>query len=84
VVIAFMSPVNGATVGPVEDISGEGWDPKLNNYLIVEPVDQSGRRWVQAQIASPDWTRTARFGDMRDLPACGTGSTASPPLLHCQ
>jgi hypothetical protein len=28
----------------------------------IEPVDQSGRRWVQGQIASPDWTRAAHFG----------------------
>ena len=29
---------------------------------MVEPVDQSGRRWVQAQIASAEWTRAAHFG----------------------
>ena len=56
------SPADGATVGPVEDVTGKGWEPKLNNYLIVEPVDQPGRRWVQAQIASPEWTRSAHFG----------------------
>ncbi len=28
----------------------------------MEPVDQSVRRWVQAQIASPEWTRSAHFG----------------------
>jgi hypothetical protein len=60
--VRITSPANGATVGPVEDITGKGWDPKLNNYLIVEPVDQSGRRWVQAQIASADWTRSVHFG----------------------
>ena len=37
-------------------------EPKLNNYLIVEPVDQSGRRWVQSQLASPEWTRSVHFG----------------------
>ena len=58
----FTNPANGATVGPVEDVTGKGWEPKLNNYLIVEPVDQSGRRWVQAQIASADWTRSVQFG----------------------
>ena len=56
------SPANGLTVGPVEDVTGKGWEPKLNNCLIVEPVDQSGRRWVQSQIASPEWTRSAHFG----------------------
>ena len=60
--VRITSPANGATVGPVEDITGKGWEPKLNNYLIVEPVDQSGRRWVQGQIASPEWTRSAHFG----------------------
>jgi hypothetical protein len=60
--VRITSPANGATVGPVEDVSGKGWEPKLNNYLIVEPVDQSGRRWVQGQIASPEWTRSAHFG----------------------
>jgi hypothetical protein len=60
--VRITSPANGATVGPVEDVTGKGWEPKLNNYLIVEPVDQSGRRWVQAQIASPEWTRSAHFG----------------------
>jgi hypothetical protein len=53
--VRITSPANGATVGPVEDVTGKGWEPKLNNYLIVEPVDQSGRRWVQGQIASPEW-----------------------------
>jgi hypothetical protein len=28
----------------------------------VEPVDQSGQRWVQAQIASAEWTRSVHFG----------------------
>ena len=56
------SPADGGTVGPVQDITGKGWDPAVNNYLVVEPVDQSGRRWVQAQIASSDWTRAAHFG----------------------
>jgi hypothetical protein len=37
-------------------------DHPFNDYLIVEPVDQSGRRWVQGQIASPEWTRSAHFG----------------------
>jgi len=60
--VRITSPANGATVGPVEDITGKGWEPKLNNYLIVEPVDQSGRRWVQAQIASAEWTRSVHFG----------------------
>jgi hypothetical protein len=60
--VQITSPANGATVGPVEDVTGKGWEPKLNNYLIVEPVDQSGRRWVQGQIASPEWTRSAHFG----------------------
>jgi hypothetical protein len=60
--VRITSPADGATVGPVQDITGKGWEPKLNNYLIVEPVDQSGRRWVQAQIASADWTRSAHFG----------------------
>jgi hypothetical protein len=60
--VRITSPANGATVGPVEDVTGKGWEPKLNNYLIVEPVDQSGRRWVQGQIASPEWTRSAHFG----------------------
>jgi hypothetical protein len=60
--VRITSPANGATVGPVEDITGKGWEPKLNNYLIVEPVDQSGRRWIQAQIASPEWTRSVHFG----------------------
>ena len=60
--VRITSPADGATVGPVQDITGKGWEPKLNNYLIVEPVDQSGRRWVQGQIASPDWTRSVHFG----------------------
>ena len=60
--VRITSPVNEATVGPVQDVSGKGWEPKLNNYLIVEPVDQSGRRWVQAQVGSPDWTRSVHFG----------------------
>ena len=60
--VRITSPADGATVGPVQDITGKGWEPKLNNYLIVEPVDQSGRRWVQGQIASPEWTRSAHFG----------------------
>ena len=60
--VRITSPADGATVGPVQDITGKGWEPKLNNYLIVEPVDQSGRRWVQAQIASADWTRSVHFG----------------------
>ncbi len=34
----------------------------MNNYLVVEPVDHSGRRWIQFQIASPDWTHAAQFG----------------------
>ena len=46
----------------MKDISGKGWDPALNNYVVVELVDQSGRRWVQAQIASAEWTRAAHFG----------------------
>jgi hypothetical protein len=37
-------------------------DQPFNDYLIVGPVDQSGRRWVQGQIASPEWTRSAHFG----------------------
>jgi hypothetical protein len=60
--VRITSPADGTTVGPVQDITGKGWEPKLNNYLIVEPVDQSGRRWVQGQIASPEWTRSAHFG----------------------
>jgi hypothetical protein len=60
--VRITSPADGATVGPVQDVAGKGWEPKLNNYLIVEPVDQSGRRWVQGQIASPEWTRSAHFG----------------------
>ena len=60
--VRITSPANGATVGPVEDITGKGLEPKLNNYLIVEPVDQSGRRWVQSQLASPEWTRSVHFG----------------------
>jgi len=60
--VRITSPADGATVGPVQDITGKGWEPKLNNYLIVEPVDQSGRRWVQGQIASPEWTRSVHFG----------------------
>jgi hypothetical protein len=60
--VRITNPANGATVGPVEDVTGKGWEPKLNNYLIVGPVDQSGRRWVQGQIASPGWTRSAHFG----------------------
>jgi hypothetical protein len=60
--VRITSPENGATVGPVGDITGKGWEPKLNNYLIVEPVDQSGQRWVQAQIASAEWTRSVHFG----------------------
>ena len=60
--VRITSPENGATVGPVGDVTGKGWEPKLNNYLIVEPVDQSGQRWVQAQIASAEWTRSVHFG----------------------
>jgi hypothetical protein len=60
--VRITSPQDGATVGPVGDVTGKGWEPKLNNYLIVEPVDQSGQRWVQAQIASAEWTRSAHFG----------------------
>ena len=60
--VRITGPADGATVGPVQDVTGKGWEPKLNNYLIVEPVDQSGRRWVQGQIASPEWTRSAHFG----------------------
>jgi hypothetical protein len=53
---------NPKDFGTVGDITGKGWEPKLNNYLIVEPVDQSGQRWVQAQIASAEWTRSVHFG----------------------
>ncbi|MBL8290794.1 MAG: hypothetical protein JNN08_03100 [Bryobacterales bacterium] len=60
--VRITSPADGATVGPVQDISGKGWDPAMKNYLVVEPIDQSGRRWVQAQIASAEWTRVAHFG----------------------
>ena len=43
--------------------------------LVVEPVDQSGRRWVQAQIASAEWNpccalrprRHALWHEVQDL-----------------
>ena len=60
--IRITSPADGASVGPVADVVGAGWTPGLNNYLIVEPVDQSGQRWVQAQIESQDWTLSVHFG----------------------
>ena len=60
--IRITNPADGATVGPVGDVAGKGWTPGLNNYLIVEPVDQSGRRWVQSQIESQDWTLSVHFG----------------------
>ena len=60
--IRITSPADGAAVGPVADVSGKGWQPKMNNYLVVEPVDHSGRRWIQFQIASPEWTHSAYFG----------------------
>jgi hypothetical protein len=34
----------------------------MNKYPVVEPVDQSGRTWVQAQIAPVARTRAAHFG----------------------
>ena len=61
--VQVTAPSDGATVGLAESVAGRGWVPDLNNYLVVEPLDGSGRRWVQAQIASPEWTRTARFGE---------------------
>jgi hypothetical protein len=66
--VHITSPADGGTVGPVQDVSGRGWDPSANNYLVVEPLDQSDRRWIQAQIASPEWTRAAHFGQ-GDTPA---------------
>jgi hypothetical protein len=42
-------PANGATVGPVEDVAGKGWEPKPNNTWSWA-TDDSGRRWSQVQI----------------------------------
>ena len=56
------SPAYGATVGSVEYVSGIGCRPGPNCYLVVEPLDHSGRRWVEGQIASHEWTLAAHFG----------------------
>lgn len=45
----------------MQDVIGKGWEPAMNNYLVVEPVDQSGRRWVQAQIVRRNGAATALF-----------------------
>jgi hypothetical protein len=66
--IRITSPADGATVGPVGYVTGSGWHPELNNYLVVEPVDGSGRRWIEARIASENWTRSAYFGQV-DTPS---------------
>ncbi len=60
--IRITSPTEGATVGLHADVSGKGWQPKLNNYLVSAPEDQSGRKWIQFQIASPEWRDSANFG----------------------
>jgi hypothetical protein len=60
--IRITNPADGATVGPVGDVVGTGWEPGRNNYLIVEPLDHSGQRWVQAQIESKNWTLGVHFG----------------------
>jgi hypothetical protein len=58
----------------------------MNNHLIVEPVDESGRRWVQVQIASlrVDSERALRAGRHAFGDALATGSTSSPHLRHCR
>jgi len=60
--IRITDPADGATVGPVGDVVRTGWEPGRNNYLVVEPLDRSGQRWVQAQIESQDWMLSVHFG----------------------
>lgn len=62
VLFAQHAASNVRITGPANNVTGKGWDPKLNDYLIVEAIDRSGRRWVQLQIASPEWRRAAHFG----------------------
>lgn len=60
--LRITTPADGKVVGTFTEVTVKGWRPGLNEYLIVEPIDNSGQRWVQFKIEGPNWTRTARFG----------------------
>ena len=61
--VAFTNISNGSSVAPVQIISGIGWEPSLNNYLVVEPLDASDRKLIQGQITSRKWNLSAHFGN---------------------
>lgn len=56
------NPADGAVVGSFTDVTVEGWTQGLNHYLVVEPIDDTGQRWVQFKVEGRRWTRVARFG----------------------
>lgn len=55
-------------VDPIEDVVVSAVEPGPNHYLIVEPLDHSGQRWVQGEIKSPRSTIRAHFGDSSTPP----------------
>ena len=61
--VTITSPQSGNTVTRDQLVQGSGWNPTLNNYLVVEPLDGSGKKFIQGRITSQVWILTASFGD---------------------
>jgi hypothetical protein len=59
-ILAIVLRLFVAEVG--QTISGTGWRPSVNNYLVVEALDGS-RKFIQGQITSRVWNMPAHFGD---------------------
>ena len=66
--ITITSPRSGDMVTQDQIVRGTGWNRTLNSYLVVEPRDGSGRKFIQGRIGSQVWSLRAYFGD-RNTPS---------------